>query len=116
MNPKSDIFDRDEFDELVMGNETLGRRIIRTFVDDMPRQLARLAEAVNAGDPAQVRLAAHSMKGAAASVSGREMREVCGKLEQQAMNHDLTAAPAAMRSLSTSFERARPLMEDYLRE
>jgi HPt (histidine-containing phosphotransfer) domain-containing protein len=111
-----EIFDRDEFDELVMGNEALAQRILHTFLDDMPLQLARLAQAVNDGDPAQVRLVAHSMKGAAAAVSGGELREVCHKLEQDAKDGDLTGAATAVRQVSSSLQRTVSQMESYVRE
>jgi two-component system sensor histidine kinase/response regulator len=109
-------FDPKEFDGFVMGNEDLARRIIRTFVNDMPRQLSRLAQAVSDSDAPQVRLTAHSIAGAAASVSGREMREASWKLEQQARDGNLTAATAAVLELSASFERARPMMESFCRD
>ena len=109
-------FDREEFQDSLMGNETLARRIVRRFVDDMPIQIARLAEAVSDGNAPQVRLVAHSIKGAAASVSGPEMRDASWKLEQQGRDGDLTAAVDALRELSASFERARPVMENFCRE
>jgi CheY-like chemotaxis protein/HPt (histidine-containing phosphotransfer) domain-containing protein len=109
-------FDRNEFDELVMGNKGLARQIMRQFVDDFPRQIALLAQAVSDGDAQQVRMVAHSIKGAAASVSLPEMREASWKLEQQGRDENLTAAGAAMAELSASFERARPAIESYCRE
>ena len=75
-------FDREDFVERLMGNEDLAQRIIRGFVEDMPRQIALLAQAVNNLDADAVRLAAHSIKGAAANVCGLEMREIAWKLEQ----------------------------------
>jgi HPt (histidine-containing phosphotransfer) domain-containing protein len=61
-------------------------------------------------------LLAHSIKGAAASVSGPEIRDASRKLEQQGRDEDLTAAFAALTELSASFERARPVMESFCRE
>ena len=69
-----------------------------------------------AGHAPQVRLVAHSIKGAAASVSGPEIRDASSKLEQQGRDGDLTASPGALRELSASFERARPVMENFCRE
>ncbi|MEI9974042.1 MAG: Hpt domain-containing protein [Ignavibacteriota bacterium] len=107
------LFNPEEFDESVMGNEDLARRILQRFVDDMPRQLSRLAQAVSDGDAAQARLLAHSIKGAAASVSGLEMREASWKLEQQARDGNLAVAAEAVRELSESFERTRPVMKSF---
>ncbi len=106
-------FDRYEFADSVMGNDILAQRVIRRFVDDMPRQIALLAQAVSDGDAPRVRLMAHSIKGAAASVSGPEMRDVSSKLEQHGRDGDMAAAAVLVRELSSSFERARPLMRSF---
>ena len=110
------IFDREDLGERVMGNQELARRIIRRFVEDMPRQIAALAGAVNSGDASQVRLLAHSIKGAAANAGGLELREAAWKLEQQGKAGDLTAAAATLPELSGSFERVRPIMDRFVEE
>lgn len=112
----SRAFDREEFDERIMGNDDMARRIIRGFVDDMPGQIAQLALAVNDGDFQQTRFLAHSIKGAAASVSGLEIREASQKIEQQAREGNLIAAAEALTELSVSFARAKTVMESYCRE
>jgi two-component system, sensor histidine kinase and response regulator len=109
-------FDPKGFTDSVMGSESLARRVVRGFVSDMPRQIALLAQAVSDGDAPQVVLLAHSIKGAAASVNGHEMREASGKIEQQGRDGNLTASRDALSELSTSFERARQVMERFCRE
>jgi HPt (histidine-containing phosphotransfer) domain-containing protein len=71
---------------------------------------------VNDRDAKAVRLVAHSIKGAAANVGGLELREIAWKLEQTGNSGDLTAAAAALPELSASFERARPVMEEFCRQ
>ena len=107
------VFDREDFVERLMGNEDLAQRIIRGFVEDMPRQIALLAQAVNNLDAQAVRLVAHSIKGAADNVGGLEMREIAWKLELTGRTGDLTTAAAALPELSASFESARPIMEKF---
>jgi PAS domain S-box-containing protein len=109
----AEVFDSEGFVESLMGNRPLARKIIRGFVDDMPRQLALLAQAVAGGDSKQVRLVAHSIKGAAASVCGPEIRAAAYQLEQIGHGGDLSAATAALPELTGSLERARPLMEIF---
>jgi PAS domain S-box-containing protein len=109
-------FDREGLLERVMGNRELACRIVRGFVKDMPGQIALLAQAVSEGDSKQVRLLAHSIKGAAASVGGLDMRQAAWKLEQQGSAGDLTTAADALPELSASFESVRPLMERFCHE
>jgi len=116
MKPKLDAFDQEEFSDNMMGNEDLARGILRRFLDDLPTEIFRLAQAVSDGDAGQVRLTAHSIKGAAASVSGREIRDAASLLEQQGRDGDLAGAAGVLVQLSASFERARPLMEGFCRE
>jgi HPt (histidine-containing phosphotransfer) domain-containing protein len=107
------LFDREDFVERLMGNEELAKRILNGFVEDMPRQLARLAQALNSFDADTVRVVAHSIKGAAANVSGLEMREIAQKLERTGSSGDLAAVAAALPELSASFERVKPAMESF---
>jgi PAS domain S-box-containing protein len=107
------VFDEEEFVERLMGNEDLAQRIVRGFVDDMPHQLALLAQAVNSLDGNALRLAAHSIKGAAANVGGLEMSGIAWKLEQAGSAGDLTAAAATLPELLASFERVKPAMERF---
>jgi CheY-like chemotaxis protein/HPt (histidine-containing phosphotransfer) domain-containing protein len=109
-------FDAKGFTESVMGSEALARRVIRGFVSDMPRQIALLAQAVSDGDTSQVVLMAHSIKGAAASVGGQEIRDASRKIEQHGRDGNLTASENALRELSTSFERAKEEMERFCQE
>jgi len=109
-------FDPKGFSGRFMGSESLARRVVRGFVSDMPRQIALLAQAVSDGDAPRVALLAHSIKGAAASVSGNEMREASQKIERQARDGNLTASRDALSELSTSFERARRVMERFCQE
>ena len=107
------VFDREGFVDRLMGNEDLAQRIIRGFVEDMPRQIALLAQAVNNRDADAVRLVAHSIKGAAANVGGLEVREIAWKLEQTGRAGDLAAAAATLPELSARFESLRPIMEKF---
>jgi CheY-like chemotaxis protein/HPt (histidine-containing phosphotransfer) domain-containing protein len=110
------VFDREGFVERLMGNELLAQRIIRGFVDDMPRQLALLAQAVENLDAMSLRLAAHSIKGAAANVGGSEVQAIAWKLEETAASGNLSSADESLLELSASFERARPVMESFCHE
>ena len=106
-------FNQEDLLERLMGDEDLARQLIRGFVDDMPRQLAALAEAVSNNDASRYRLVAHSIKGAAGNVGGSEVQKTAAKLEQDGSIGDLSGAAAGLRELWANFERARPAMEDF---
>ena len=107
------IFDPEDLIDRLMGNQKLAQRTVRGFVEDVPRQLARLAQAVSEGDAGQVRLIAHSIKGASSGVCGLEMQKAAWNLEQMGRASDLTGATAGLLELSASFARVRPVMEHF---
>ena len=114
--PAAVLFDAEGVLDALMGNREMAQRIVAGFVNDMPRQLALLATAVGDNDAPNVRLIAHSIKGAAASLCGLEVREVAWKLEQYGSAGDLNASSAALPELSAAFERLRPVMQSFCKE
>ena len=108
------VFDQRDFVERMMGNENLAQKIIRGFVKDMPLQIVLLAEALQNLDENAVRLAAHSIKGAAGNVGAVQMQQIAWRLEQTVMAGDLTAVAVALPELSLSFERTKPIMEHFV--
>jgi HPt (histidine-containing phosphotransfer) domain-containing protein len=109
----SKLFDREDFVERLMGDEDLAKGILSVFIQDMASQFVRLAQALAAGDTKTLRMASHSVKGAAGSVSAPEMQEKARKLEASAAIGDLVAASTVLPELVSSFDRARPLMERF---
>jgi HPt (histidine-containing phosphotransfer) domain-containing protein len=113
---ESTAFDREELVERLMGDEERARRIIGRFLEDIPKQLTALAEAISHTDPQAARMHAHAIKGAAANVGGNGIREVACKLEQLGSAGDLPAAAVALPELEASFECARTAMEQFCAE
>jgi two-component system sensor histidine kinase/response regulator len=114
--PMAAVFDREDYIERLMGNRELAQRIIRGFLNDMPEQIARLAQALSDHDATQARLVAHSIKGSAANVCGLEVREAAWILEQKASLGDLVGAAAALPELLASFQRFGPVVESFCGE
>jgi len=66
------------------GDEELMGEIMRLFLDDYPDRLANIAGAVRDGDADAVRIAAHTLKGAAAQLSATTVAACASTLEQAA--------------------------------
>lgn len=75
----------------LMGDRELAETVVHAFVLDCPFQLDKLRRAIADGDFAGVRLHAHSLKGAAASVSAPHLSCIASQLEAaaEAKNADL---------------------------
>ncbi|MBS1825938.1 MAG: response regulator [Acidobacteria bacterium] len=113
-DPKPPAFDSEGLLDRLMGNEVLARRVVSRFLSDVPQQLAALSAALDQADPQAARLAAHTIKGAAANVGGEDMRELASRMEQSNASGDLTAALGMLPSLEHRFEHLKPELERFL--
>jgi signal transduction histidine kinase/DNA-binding response OmpR family regulator len=61
--------------------DALARKVILAYLDDMPAGLARMQAAAEAGDAAELRRVAHSMKSSSANVGAERLSRLCKALE-----------------------------------
>jgi HPt (histidine-containing phosphotransfer) domain-containing protein len=96
-------FDAGDFVERLMGNEDLAGRVARAFLASMPGQLAALSKAIDRADAHATTLTAHSIKGAAANVSGDTLREAASMLEKLGESGALASAPPVLAELEAAY-------------
>jgi len=110
-------FDRTCFMARVMGDESLGRRVITSFLNDMPRQMAALGLCITSGDVRAMERQAHTIKGAAANVCAEAMGLTVWEIESAANAGDLSSAERLAARLSGDFERfeaaVQPMLADW---
>jgi PAS domain S-box-containing protein len=94
-------FDPDSLVLRLMGDRALAAVVLAAFRRDAPLQLAALTNYVAQGDGASAQRQAHSLKGAAATVSALEVRTSAADLETACLAGDLVGA-AALIALITS--------------
>jgi len=94
------IFNEAELRARVDGDEGLMSEVIRLFLEDCPKRLTTIREAVEARDAVALRAAAHSLKGAAGNLSATGLFESARVLERIGAESRLDAAGAAFRALS----------------
>lgn len=109
-------FDREGLLDRLMGNEIMARRIAARFLSDIPQQLAALSNALHSADEKAARLAAHSIKGAAANIGGEELREIAWRMEQCGASGNLNAAAELLPSLSDRFAALKPQLQEFISE
>lgn len=109
--PETDIFDRQAVLERTMGDEELMHTVITVFLEDMPKQLKTLGEALAAGDCATAERTAHSIKGAAGNVGGKQVQQEALAIEKAAKSGDLASAKASFEKLQACFETFRAILE-----
>jgi len=89
----------------VGGDRALLAEISRLFVEDAPRHLQRIREALDAGDSESLRRAAHGLKGAAANFDAEGVVNAARALEEMGRSGEPDAQNAAWNALTTEMEQ-----------
>jgi two-component system sensor histidine kinase/response regulator len=81
------------------GDLELLREIAALFLEDCPRGLAAIREAVACENAAKLESAAHALKGSVANFGARAAVEAAFRLEQMGRIRDMREAPAVLGNL-----------------
>lgn len=95
--------DREQILNSFGGDPDLLRRILASFVEEAPRELANLRAAFSEACPATVRAAAHRLRGSAANVFCDPFTEAVRAVEQAAQEEDLAEARHNLAKVETLF-------------
>ena len=99
------VFDKAGMLARVMNDETAARLIARTFLMDMPLQLAALHERVARHDAVGAERKAHMIKGAAATIGGEAFRAVALEIEIAAREARLAVATELLPEAHRQFDQ-----------
>ncbi|MEW6520523.1 MAG: response regulator [Thermodesulfobacteriota bacterium] len=105
------VFDLQTMLQRLLDDRALARTVIEGFLQDIPRQLQVLQEQLAGEDAAVAERQIHTIKGAAANVSGECMQAVAQEMEKAARAGDLALVRQRMSELEEQFERLRQAME-----
>jgi CheY-like chemotaxis protein len=105
-------WNKDEALGRIGGDEDLLRDLCHIFLDESPKLLKTIQDAVAAGDAESVMRAAHSLKGEASYLGAAATTTAARQLEEMGHNHDLSRAGP----LLTSLERAIKNLQAELRQ
>jgi len=105
--PESDpatIFKYPDFLKLMMGDAELAATLVQMFVDKTPGDIEKLKTAIAGGDGAQVRSAAHFVKGAAANLCAAGISAAALEIEQAGMHGDIARAVELIAKLESCWQ------------
>jgi HPt (histidine-containing phosphotransfer) domain-containing protein len=107
------VWDKAAMISRLMDDEDLARTIALGFLDDIPRQLEALSDALGSGDIAASERLAHTIKGAAANVGGEVLRAAAAALEQAAAAGNLKETSACLPRMAAAFDRLASVMTPF---
>jgi CheY-like chemotaxis protein len=101
--------------DYVGGDRRLLGEMIDLFLEECPRWLDELREAVRVGRAADVKRTAHNLKGSMAHFGARGAYEAARALEMMGRSGMLGEAPAACAAFERELERVRPALATFAR-
>ncbi|WP_081426739.1 response regulator [Sorangium cellulosum] len=110
------MFDRTRALERTGGDADLLRELAEVFLEECPRWMADIDEAVTAGDARKLQRAAHSLKGGVDSFGARGAFEAAFALEKMARTNELGSLAEAQFALRAQIERLIPELAAFMRE
>jgi len=87
------------------GNVSILRQLVEYYREDVPPLMERLRAALAAGNYAELRQAAHSIKGLVVNFDAESSTNAAFELEQLAGSRDLTKATQALTDLEEEITR-----------
>jgi two-component system sensor histidine kinase/response regulator len=110
--PKAASWNKTEALDRIGGDEVLLRDLCRIFLEESPKLLQKLQQAVAAGDSDGVMRAAHSLKGESSYLGAGGTSEAARQLEQMGRNQDLSCAANTLAVLQREVARLHLDLED----
>ena len=100
-------FDKASLLNRLDGDEDLVRTVLSVFLDDAPRQLHALQEALGEGSALSVQSLGHQLKGAAGSAGATALQQLANGIERAGEQGQLDEAGRLIRSASEALTRFR---------
>ncbi len=89
------------------GDEELFREIVQIFLEDTPKRIEALSQAVEADDADLIQKTAHSLKGASANLAAGPLRQASQVLEKVGRDHQTALARERFRRVQHEWERLK---------
>ena len=107
ISDQTEIFDRAGVLDRLDGDANLLDELLIAFLDNVPRQIAALEQAIMSGSASEVRLVAHTIKGASANLGALRLQAAADDLERAAETGDLNGAGNMAAALRAEFDSLR---------
>jgi HPt (histidine-containing phosphotransfer) domain-containing protein len=110
----SNTIDRAVFDgqlEAIGGDREFLSELLQVYFDDSPKLLATMSSALAAGEPAEFRRAAHSLKSNSASFGAMHLSRMCKELEDMGKAGTLDGAAERLALAEAEYARVQVELE-----
>ena len=96
------------------GGSDLVRELLELFREEARTRLEAMQSGLSEGDGEKIRQAAHSLKGAAASLGARAVEKACTDLEQKGQAGTVAECGPVLTRLQSEFQQTCSALEQFL--
>ena len=93
-----------------MGDDEFMEELIDIYLDDMPRQIQALRDAVENQDAAAAAATAHRLKGASGNVGADSLSALCRDIEMSSRQSRLDQLPKLVEAVSQEGDRVQAFL------
>ena len=108
-------FDRTIAMKRVGGDEELLNELIEIFLQETPKLMNQVREAIAEQDSPTLRRAAHSIKGSASNFGAAAVCTPAARLEKMGQDNDLTGTEPALAELQNALEKTLAALSAFAR-
>jgi len=112
--PNGDGLDWAEALQAVNGDSALLEDVLEAALDEFPKLLTAIHDAVGKGDAAALKLAAHTLKGTVRYFGENPVYDHAYRLEQMGRDHQMDGAEQALADLNEAVRQLTPLLQKHL--
>jgi HPt (histidine-containing phosphotransfer) domain-containing protein len=110
------VLDKASALERAGGDLELLQEVARLFLDEYPKMLAEIRQAIHAGDARTLERAAHNLKGSVGNFGARAAHDAAYRLEVLARMGEMARVSEAYGSLESELSRLRPGLNELAEE
>ena len=107
-----DIVGKDALLARVGGDAELLGEMAAMFLDECPRHVSGIRQAVAGHDARSLESAAHALRGSVSNFTARRASQAALSLELMGRDGDLTGSEQALAALEEELERLKPVLEE----
>ncbi|MCL2129039.1 MAG: response regulator [Treponema sp.] len=110
------VFSAEDILDTFMDNREMVLSLLKRFIERTQNQIKEIPSLIKTGDYSNAMLEAHTIKGAAHTMSGKELAYAAARLELASKNSDIEEIKAAFPNLKDAFIRFRKEAINFIRQ
>jgi HPt (histidine-containing phosphotransfer) domain-containing protein len=100
--------------ERLEGNQTYLAKLLAICINSTTEHMASLTDAISRQNSSDIRLEAHTIKGASANIGAHVMMKIAESMENAAKSGELTGMEESYLNLKQSFQEFKSVVEKHL--